>query len=663
MNKSIRTLAALGLLSVFSLEALDPAPLQNYCPVVVVNNTTLDASKVYFVCHGNDPNGVPCFLVPNTGTGICEFVYPTPSGSPSSAGSSVTLDQLPVATGISPSITNAAYLIYLPINSSSRGYFSINSPMYLATALNPALGVLSVNDSSVTALTDPNFYTLYQDFEFGLVNSPTSSISQLYLNLSWVDYFCLPMQLTTYMYPSNTEVSLDPVALPSGTESSLTRENIIASVNASLAAKGSPWNTLGVAYLANPYIDTTSSNYVRILAMKNSIDLGGDNAQIPFSGGSGYTPQACFPSTYFSAAPGPTTNSYMQEVYNYYLTNALWVQIYPKDLGTALYKITSDSSDPTNQTLTFTGVSASSPNPTPPTCTLQLANLTAEKFLSGSVWPFNPASTNAAYTNELSKVISALFTIGQFPLTKFSTSQGSPFVNNNEGFSAFTYFSNPIGTWSGIWYNLYCELLHKLMISQGASSLLNLHNPTLGLGYAYDYDDLLNMSGLIQGISIQDMYGNPSQATGAVQPYVVISLESLSGTTIPDISGDSYAYPVTVAPAANGVQVSFTYFDGTSTVTTQASQNANVVLGNVQVDSGHPFLVTFSFGSTDNGDFYSGTFNINLLRQVVTPQTTTSSFSTTDQYFQGSIVFDNQGSNTAPKFFISYNSTPPGWPG
>ncbi len=629
--------------------SLSPAPLQNYCPVVVVNNSTLNADDIYFVAHGNDPSGIPCFLVPDA-NGICQYVYPNPSGMPSSASSSVLLSNLP--TAINTGISGSTYLVYLPINSSSRAYLSLQSPMYLATAWNPKLGVLGIDDSSVTSLTDPNYYTFYQDFEFGLVPpAADNSSTALYLNLSWVDYFCLPMQLYTLSYPSNAPININPQVLPAGTVSTKTREQIVKDTN-SVLTKGQTepsWGNLGVPYYNNPYTDKTPSTYVRILAAKNSIDLGTNPVQFQ---GAKVTP-AFFPSDYVSnSTEGPKTGkSFMESVYQYYTksANAFWVQIFPANEAPAIYQITAGS-DATNLTLKFTSSTPGAPTP----IYIELAHLSMEKLLSGSVWPFIPTSTPANYGNELSKVISALFTIGQFPYTATTTSQTKPFVNNNNGFAALQYFSNPPGYANGPWYNLYDQILHQQMISQGDVP----KNPTLGLGYAYDFDDLLNMSGLIQGIEIQDQYGNPSQAAGAVQPYVVITLESLSGTNIPNISQDTYAYETSITSAPNGVAVSFSYFNGTSTVVTPASLTENVSLGRVHVDGTHPFQVKFTFDSIDY------IYNVNLQRQIVVPVSSNSSFSSIDQYFQGSVTFEKVGgTQDDPVFLIQFNSAPPPWPG
>ncbi len=655
---SLAQIAALVMCFIVGLSeafAVAPAPLQNYCPVVVVNRTGLSANTIYFVAHGNDPDGIPCFLVPDM-NGVCQIAYPTPTGSPSSAGSSVTLSELPTATGTG--INDPAYLIYLPIDSASRGYFSINSPMYLATSLNPALGVLGISDSSVTSLTDPNFYTLYQDFEFGLVNSDvTNSKTTMFINLSWVDYFCLPMELYANEYPSNTQISVQYSGLPSGTTSTQTRDQVLTAFSTSLNTYPTTWGTLALPYYNNPYTDSTPTSYLRVLAAKNSIGLG--ESANNFQGAK--VTQGYFPTTYVSnSSTGPqASTSFLQAVYNYYNTpHTFYAQIKPANINAVVYSITASS---TALTLELSGSGGA------PSYTLNLAALTMEQLLSGAnsggPWPYTLTSgtDSAAYTNELSKLFSALFTIGQLPFTAYATSIDSPFVNSQYnstaapgGYSTLTYFSNPPGYSNGPWYNLYDLNLHKLLISNG--QVPSGHNPTLGLGYGYDYDDLLNLAGLM-AIDIQDLHGNPSQTTGETQPYFVITLESMSGTTIPNISQDSYTYPVTVNAAPNGVAVEFIYYNGASTVTTPASTSVPVALGNVVVNAIHPFQVRFTFDSTEY------LYNINLQRQIVTPSSPTSTYTTADEHFQGSFTFTVSGPQGSPSFVLSYNSTPPPWPG
>ena len=70
-KKHFFILKVIGCLCVFGLNAIPgslsatavaPAPLQNYCPVVVVNHTKIDSSQVYVIATALDENGIPCFL-------------------------------------------------------------------------------------------------------------------------------------------------------------------------------------------------------------------------------------------------------------------------------------------------------------------------------------------------------------------------------------------------------------------------------------------------------------------------------------------------------------------------------------------------------------------------------------------------------------------------
>ncbi|MCX6990305.1 MAG: beta-1,3-glucanase family protein [Chlamydiae bacterium] len=699
----IRNWAAVFLLLPFAEGiSLDPAPMQNYCPMVIVNSTGQPASKVYFVVHGNDLNGIPCFIVPDKTTGICSFQYPSPTGSPSSIDVSVTLSELPVATNTTYS--SDAYLIYVPANSASRGYFSINNPMYLATALNPALGVIGVTDASVTTYSDPNFYTVYQDFEFGLVNTNKNQDSSLglYCNLSWVDYFCLPMQLYTYSYSTSgsTPIVLDPIALPAGTIASMSRATLLTNVQGKLTGTGIPtsWEHLSVPFYSNPYTDTTPATTVRILAAKNSIALGTSSNR--FTGGA--VSLTWFDPTYATSnSTGPSTGkSFMKEVYDYYKTHTFYTRIVPADVsGVTVYSITSDLT--TDLTLKFTGVDSSGAS-IGPNYTLLLGNspynnggLTTEKLFSGSGpdWLFTytgQGTDSIAYPNELAKVVSALFSIGYWPYpsaTGYTTTgicdvqlspnpsclpsgPTCPFLTANCGFWYLLYFQNPNNFASGLWYNLYDYAMHQYMISSSTNSPSCTNgcvptNPSLGLGYAYDYDDLLNMSGLIGGIATQDLYGNPSESVNAVQPYAAIVLGTVETSTIPVLNANSYNYQVTVGAAPGGATVTFTYYNaGGIKQTTVASTTATTSLGQVYVTPSQPFEVEFSFESSDvNYPYnYHSTFSMDLQHQIAVPTGTV--FTGSDLSYQTGIVFSITGGTTAnPQFTLNFNSQPPAWPG
>lgn len=756
----LRMLIAFVCFVCAELASVPPAPLQNYVPLVVVNNTGQPAANVYFMAHGLDLNGIPCFLVPDT-NGICSYSYPTPSGENGSYNSSVALSSLPLATS-TPFSTNA-YLIYMPINISSRAYISINSPLYLPIQYNSTLGVLGIGDPSVGTYSDPNIYTLYQDVElvYEPGNNNKDSSAELFIDISYVDYFCLPMQMYMLSYPSGNLITQDPVSLPSGTIASMSRGTLLSSLNTMLSPYPY-WSNLGLYFYSNAYVPVSMQNpspiTVRYLAAKNSISLAQCGITFQFPAGSTYnypmaTPQLfqTFPPTFLtSSSTGPQAGvSYMQSFYNYYKTHSFYVFITPGLPDQVVYEITSDA---TNLQLDFNCVL-----PTPTTYanySVLLGNsdttaagipsnggLTTENFLAGAsnTWNFLPSGSGAnegSIPPELAKALSALFTIGYwpYPYTSGTTITGSPcssyilgnyptcpagstscpFYNSNCGYANLgAYFPTtqspqyPLPpTGSTVFYNLYAQVVHMLEISSlnqqncptgvtcttgwcssepGGGCVPN--NPGLGLGYAFDYDDLLNMSGTIGGLLIQDVYGNPANGTGinayGTEPYCAVVMGAVETDTIPVLfTGQPAPYKVWVGPAPGGTTVTFTFYETAASMTpTQvvinSSTNGNTELGTgVYVSPTQPFLINFSYSGAIS---YDRTYMIDLQRQVAIPQpeaTGNNSFTSTDAAYQGSITFIASTPATQssypgiplstegnPVFIITYASNPPAWPG
>lgn len=691
-----------------------PTPLQNYVPVEIVDGTTLNTpDKIYFLAHGLDACGLPCYLVPDN-NGICQYVYPTVSGSPSSADPFISkaLSDLPL-------VADSTYLIYLPINSSSRAYFSVENPMYLPTVFNPAptREVLDINDSSVISPQDPNYYTWYQDFEFGLgyqdsgVATGANLLTQLFMNLSWVDYFCLPMKLEVLSYP--TGEAIQGIATPvSGFDPGKSRDTIIKNIIARLNKGETPWMNLPVPYYHNQYSYSIPAGYLRILAAKNSIALSESPAL--FQGT--YSQVNFFPFDYIhSAKYGPRfpglpfgddtyskvgDDTYSKGLYIAFQSNPLDCQIFPAQGDNSINYTYTISADTTSGVLDFvyTGPTVPPGFPTPPTgISLDLETLSTEQLLSGSIWPFvvTGGTSTETFTNELSKMLSALFTIGQLPLTAALTETPpadynctlSPtqttFVNNSCGFAriappsstTYSYFNNPFPkakTPNGPWYNVYDQALHEQQIIPLAGSPDQVpNNVNLGLGYGYDFDDLLNMAGLIDPI-IQDQYGDPAEngePTALPDAYIVITLGSLEGTTPLNINNDAYTtnqsaipnyeaipYPVAFGPLSEGttMEVNIIWYNGSTTQTTPLSTNETIPFPNIVVDPQHPFLIQFKY----NGTTYR--FNINLLRQIVTPSSVNNPYSTIDQALIEGITFDLVGGETLT---ISVSSVAPPWPG
>ena len=668
-------MAALGLLCfselAFSTPAptgVAPSPIQNYCPVVVVNHTQLDSSEVYIVATALDPNGLPCFLVPNASTGICSYVYPNADGSNSSVASSVTLSELPKATGTG---LTPAYLIYLPINSSARAYFSVKNPMYLSTTYSAAKGLLAINSPSPTTLNDPNMYTFYQDFEFGVNESAVNSSTDIFINVSFVDYVCLPYRLSANSYqglpvdPTITTSACTPSGIPAGT----TQTSIMSAMTSVLNTYPDSWAYLPYYFYPTPYVNSNNASIIRILAAKNSASLPTGRL---FNGGPTIEN---FPTDYLTnSATGPiATQSYMESVYQYYLptkNTPLYSVITPAG-GDILYKIVSNAG--VDGELDFTAYETDGVTPIPADdTTVNLNTILLTDFLSGNITFTNGFANDTPIGAELGKLLSSLFTIGQLPFTNYVTTASTPFYNATSnvpfGYINLPYFSDPpTFTSGGPWFNLYDQALHAKELGASATNLPK--NPTLGLGYGFDYDDLLNMSGIINGLVIQDQYGNPSQTSGAANPYIVMVLENLTGSTIPDLA-DTNHYLVTIGPAPSGATVVFTYQSGSTSALVGGNATAFTLFGGNPITGGSDDYLHATF--TFNGVNYA--FNVNLLGQLVTPTTggtysaSNPTFSAADLQYQGNFTFTVTGTGTGTvgnpiNITINFNSSPPPWQG
>lgn len=702
--------------------SLPPSPKPGYVPVVLVNNCNpnsggVSSSDFYFLSHGLDDSGIPCYLVPDS-NGICEYVYPNASGSPSSASSerSIPFTNLPLASvpnTIAPTGSDAR-LIYLPINSGSRAYISLGNPMYLPTVFNPApqRQVLDIGDAAPQNINDPNFYTLYQDFEMGLVNysgsqNTTATLATtFFVNLSYVDYFCLPMQMQTYSYPSYTKNNVQPV---SGTIESKTRDDIIHTLSTGLSGS---WNSLLLSFYSNPYIAGTPSGYTRVLAAKNSIAQATGAQYVDYA----KTPTP-FPADYVSnITTGPQSGlSFLGALANFCAapSNAIYLQIFPAGIPLAtVYKMTASGGN-TLQFTCYQSTDASLANLAPAPSlntslslwinstsqtTPTLTELTTELLLSGSLWPFSPA-IGVEYTNELSKAVSALFSIGQLPLDlstspNVGNSQTNPFVVSSYqgsslqgGFYQFepsgsptnTYFVGPtasgFGTSNGPWYNLYDKVMHTQLILPDTSIAPYTKNPSYGLAYAYDYDDLLNLAGLVSA-PVQDQYAqtftdqsDPTQNS----PFIVVSVSGVTAADLSNlsISSDTFMGSLYVVGGYNGVEAVMTYYDQNNTeqnlnFATLASSNPPTQSIEVNQNSSQPVTLTFTYGGT------SYVYKVNLTRQIVLPSNPENSYSSVDQAFIEGVSFLDPTKSTNPPtnprpglpfLQIQLNTSPPAWAG
>lgn len=573
-----------------------PPGLLNHAPLVITNQTGLSADRLYVIAKGQMIVGADAyFLQPNLTTGICTLVSPNlfNSADPSI---SVQLSSL-------PSLAPNQYYLYIPQVVSGRLYISVDHPLNMETIVGPPA---QINDPSQTTVQDPNYYTLYQDFEFTLdINY------DLYANVTNVDYFSLPMTLGSYTYPSgNLYPTLDGLTVV-GYPTTSTRSAILNNINTFLSANdhsSTPqWSNLSIPFYNNPYVVGPVVTDLRILAAKLDIALGQNATQ--FVGGA--NAQNFFSPNYLqNTVTGPSAGlSYMDQLYNSIASTPFSMETYPASQPASIYNVTAGGPN----VLVLTQTSGTGPTP----IDINLNNLSTESLLSGDIgtWVSEGAITaNNAWTTEIAKMFSALFTAGFLP-PPLTIAQ--PIQDVDTYFSPYRslYFSNPSGfTLYGPWYNLYDQAIHPLLIQTGG----------FGLGYAYDFDDLLGLAGLLH-VNIQ---------TGAVlnpaQPYYVLTLGPIN-TPIPNAETPFGPYTLNVGPLAGGSQpIDIIY----STNPSMAPSIVAHVTGSPQTITGVYNYFQVKYYNVDVQPLI-----YNVYPQYQTVQTTTTRYNATDVALMNGIVF------------------------
>lgn len=504
---------------------MPPQGKLNHVPLVIRNHTGLDASRLFVVGKGQTLEATNSyFLQPNLQTGVCQLVSSLTHNSADSD-ISVPLSQL-------PQVGPSEYLIYVPQMISGRFYLSVDTPLYMKTSVSG--GVSSIDDPSQTTVQDPNYYTLYQNFEFTL-----DVTYDLYANVTNVDYVSLPLTLGSYTYPSGqlypTLDNLTVVGFPE----TISRSSVLNQIQSGLIGSGiaSDWSNLLIPFYGDPYTNGDFQTVLRVLAAKLSIALG---ISPSFQGAP--TP-SYFSSTYLqNQAAGPAASkSYMQLLYDHYLSDQMIVTIFPASNPTANYVMNSSG---TTGVLDFT--LQQSAGAAPSTISVDLNQLTTAALLSGAIgeWVSNGAISPAAadpWQTEIAKILSALFTAGFLPLPSFVS---QPVIVNDSFFHPYRnfYFNNPTGfSLNGPWYNLYDKVLHPLYIKTLG----------IGLGYAYDFDDLLGIAGLLH-VNVQS-----NGVLNSAQPYTVLTAGPID-TIIPDPKVDFGPYTLTyqaLTPGSNGTDI------------------------------------------------------------------------------------------------------------
>jgi hypothetical protein len=494
------------------LTGTSPLPIRvhsNYIPIVFQNNTGLPAAQVYVTFQGiNAANqGSQQFMTFDPKTSLGSFV--TPSGNLLSANYSVQLSNVPQVQGLPGS-----YLFYIPLTISGRVYVTLNQPLFVAVS---GTSPFSVLDPFVTKYSDPNYYTIYDKWEFTFISSGQSAPNlewQGNINTSGVDFFGISSEIEFLSYPSgNLLQTFDPTQVNDGpTSFSKGRQTLLTTFVTGLTTANNAvaWSKLALPFLSDPYNALSSTpTHLRILNPGFSIQNPPDSygGSVPFF----QNPTAGFPSDYLQNAVTYGEN-YIDKWFGYYNSTGRSLTINQDIIANPFtYSGTSAGASPT-QTFTLTATSQ-------PTETLAQASVTSTQFFTGASFPFIPANT------VLSEFVGGTFEVGLFNTTTV------PIISQaNLRAHAGTYYSNPpFMSTAGPWYDLYAQLLH----SQGLVPSYSTTN--VGAVYASPYDDLL---GINSSIAVK----NPTNYVTVPNPYVNIILNG--GNTIPSIT-DSGTISVT----------------------------------------------------------------------------------------------------------------------
>lgn len=534
---------------------IPPQGQLGYVPLVISNGSGLDASRLYVVGKGQKIEAKDAFfLKPDLNTGICKLV----SGQTNNAVDpeiGVQLSSLPTAGPNS-------YLIYVPQMISGRFYISVDRPLIMQTALNKNTGFYAIDDPSPTTTQDPNYYTIYQNFEFTL-----DKYYELYANVSNVDFFSIPLQLSSHTFPSGdfypTFDNITVVGYPLTSKRSSLLEEIKASLkNGDNTIKD--WEKLAIPFYKNPYeMNSHLITDLRIIAAKTSIGLEKGNQFKGAKSGPSFFDKDYLQTTF----EGPASSiSYMEALYDYYKNRSLEITIFPGNLPKATYTLSSDLTASNSDILELKLKEGTGGDGTPSLITVKLKltpslvpvpGLTTEDLLAGDVgsWvkneAFSPNAPDPCQT-EISKIISTLFTAGLLP---YPDEFPQPLIVDDKFLSKFrsSFFTNPKNTFgdpfqNGPWYNLYDKVIHPFLVQTDG----------FGLGYAYDYDDLLGLAGLLH-VNIQK-----DDVLNKDQPFAVLSIGPID-TPIPNPTVDFGPYTLKAnarASEAYPIEIFYSTTDG-----------------------------------------------------------------------------------------------------
>ena len=200
--------------------------------VNVQNNTGSDTVYAYVTGQAID-NGNALMLLEADGQTPYYPASPSATGSPLAVDCAIPLN----ASGGAP------VTITVPQLAGARLWFSIGTP--LTFLLNPGPGLV---EPSVTNPSDPNIGLQWDFCEF------TYNSTQLFVNISFVDFVCIPVGLTLTDTSGNTQTV--------GGLAGGGLDTVCAGLTAQQAADGNPWTDL---------IVTSGGQNLRALSPQNGM--------------------------------------------------------------------------------------------------------------------------------------------------------------------------------------------------------------------------------------------------------------------------------------------------------------------------------------------------------------------------------------------------------
>ena len=460
--------------------------------VQIANNSNVFSdSQVYVLAFGKA-------WLPDTGTSAADQSYVQFDSSGN--GTLVTPDATTLSSAYAQPLTSFpknsagnAYVMYLPA-CTGRVYVSIGQPLCLNVNVGSAT---TISDPNGFNPLDPNYYVIYDKFEFNLVPpDPSLNIAGgVWIDTTAVDFFGIPFTLSMN-------------GLTAGLTQS--RASLLSTLANALAA--SPWNLLAL----NAPSSLGGSAPLRVMAPDEAI--GSSNAS------------ANFPDDYF--------DPYIAAVWSFYENNQLAIDC-SQLIGVSGLNITAANSlftgQVSNGNFVFTNAA--------PTTTVTLPLPTSNDVLGcngpTTTDPWTPQDSTAQ--GVIVTALDAAMNTGILPLppstpapilmSPFVPSQLPPYYQNSPQLPTDMQSggSNP-----GPWYNLYSAALHS----------------TGDAIYAFAFDDEAGQSSTLSSadtssvatIAINDMTGTSLPVLTNSETYTVTFITgdgaqgSVNGTPLPSQS-------------------------------------------------------------------------------------------------------------------------------